>query len=127
MCRRLGACSMIAGFLGLLVVGLRVVPAHQVAAHESPAGCAGNGLGSSFTRSRSGNVTHANSITSQTTVSNSATGCHVTGLNASITLRNDTLISVASNATPLQGTSLTCPNPAEPRCVTAGPYSYTVA
>src|SRR5438034_468728 len=127
MCRRLGRLSMTAGFLGLLVVGLLLAPAPPVAAHESPSGCDGNGIGSTFSRAPTGAVIHGSVITYTITISNSATGCDITGLNASITLPSGSVITVATNADLPQGDSFTCPNAAEPRCVTAGPYSYTVA
>src|SRR5206468_5674511 len=125
MCRRrLGAFSAMAAVLGVLVLGLLLVPASRVAAHESPVGCAGNGIGSTFTRSPTGAVIHGNVITYTILISNAVDGCDITGLNASITLPNGNVITITTNADLPQGDSFTCPNAAEPRCVTAGPYSY---
>src|SRR5206468_156803 len=126
MRRCLGGFSVTAGFLGLLVVGLLLIPAPRVAAHENPSGCDGNGIGSTFTRSPTGAVIHGNTITYTITISNSATGCDITGLDAEVTLPNGTVITIATNADLPQGDSFTCPNAAEPRCATAGPYSYIV-
>src|SRR5438093_1171057 len=127
MRRCLGGFSVTAGVLGLLVVGLLLVPASRVAAHESPVGCAGNGIGATFSRSPTGAVIHGNTITYTILISNAADGCDITGLKASITLPSGSVITVATNASLPQGDSFQCPNAAEPRCVTAGPYSYTVA
>jgi len=127
MVRRRGAFSVMAGVLGLLVVGFLLVPAQWAVAHESPVGCNGNGIGSTFTRSPAGGaVIHGNVITYSVTIANSPAGCDVTGVNASITLPNGTVITVATNANLPQGDSFKCPDAAEPRCVSAGPYSYTV-
>src|SRR2546425_3518669 len=117
--------SVTAGFLGLLMVGLLLIPASPVAAHESPVGCDGNGIGSTFTRSPTGAVIHGNVITYTITISNSATGCDITGLNASITLPSGSVITVATNANLPQGDAFQCPNAAQPRGVTAGPDRYT--
>src|SRR2546422_11087170 len=98
MRRCLGGFSMTAGFLGLLVVGLLLAPVPPVAAHESPVGCDGNGIGSTFSRAPTGAVIHGSVITYIITISNSATGCDITGLNASIPLPSGSAITRASHA-----------------------------
>src|SRR2546425_270311 len=109
----------------LAAAGIMSLTQCSLRADQVPPGCAGNGSGGTIAVVNGANHHIGDPVDFSVGVNVPAGQCEGSNITARLTFPDGTHIDYATHLLLNPGTSITCPNPVDPRCA-PGPYRYIV-